>query len=187
MGLRGRIGQIADRLLCKRKDGGRILAEADKIICARLHRSLREIDRIALHPSRRTGLQAEGTDPQIAQALRERVRGRFPLRSPGHCAMAHQDGGAHEGPAGDDQRTAHFHMPILKLHALHLAIGRDDPLHALFSHLQMFLMQQDILHVFPIGDLVALHAQALHAWPFGRVEHLELQRGRVRRPAHLSA
>ena len=109
VGRRGRGGDAAGDL--RRGDAVGQIGERNRRVVARLHLQAGPVDRAAVEPRRRPGLETTEREAEPAQGGREAERGRLADAAGGDLLLADMDETAQEGAGRYDDRAARRRSP----------------------------------------------------------------------------
>ena len=142
------------------------------------------VDRAAVQPRRRTGLEAAETQAQRHEPIRQPQRRRLADPSGRDLALAHVDQAAQEGAGGDDDRARLDSLAAGRHDAGDAAVLDDQVAHRPLDHLEVGRGADRRLHGGPVELAVGLGAGALHRRPLRPVQQAELDAGGIGDPAH---
>ena len=172
---------IGDALRQRRKRLRRIVAV--------LHFDRRPIDRGAIEPRRRAGLEpSERKAHPFEGCPTGRCAGASPTRPAGICQFADMDEAAQKRPGGQHDGASAKDAAIRQPHTGDLTTAGHPPAQGRPTSpsmtVKLAVCRKRLLHGGCIKLAVGLGARPAHRWPFAAIEKAELNARRVRHSAH---
>ena len=153
-------------------------------IVARLHLDRRPVDRRAIEPRRRSGLEPAEREAEPLERVRKPDRRRFADPTRRRLRLADMDQAAQERAGGQDRRAAGELAAVHQAHAGHGAIGDQQVVDLAFDHREIFRLADRALHRLGVELAVGLGARAAHRRTLAAIEYAELDSALVGDPAH---
>src|SRR5512146_2386104 len=147
----------------------------------------RIVDRSAIDAGRRTGLEPRDVESDPVQLLRKVRRGRLP------CATASDfrrrpnvDAATEERPRRDHDAAGRKSSTLERFDTGDriLSVYQDQPCNGSLNGLQVGVLFNERTDRPPIEPAIALRPRRPDGWPLAPIQHPELKRGQVGRPAH---
>jgi hypothetical protein len=172
----------------RRESAARGVAEEEGRRGAGLHLGEAPVDRVAVEPRRRAGLETAQLEAEAAQRVRERRCRGLAGPAGGKGALAADAAAVEGGPGAQHDGAAAQRLARGEAHTLdtaHLARAAGEQVgHQPTAQFQPLLLGQHARHGRVVGVLIGLGAQGLHRGALARVEHADLDERLVDDAAH---
>ena len=168
----------------RRRDSLGQKRERHRIVIGLLHFEARPIDRLAVEPGGRAGLQASEFQPQRIEPIGQLEGGRFTGASRRDLLLAHMDEAIEKGAGRQNHGAGREHATIAEQHAGDTALFNDQVFNPTLDDVEIGGRRDLSLHRLPIQLAVGLSAGTVHGRAFGSIEQAELDAGCVGDPAH---
>ena len=152
-----RIGQIADRLIFRRRLSRK--REGNRVLIAGLQFHLRHINRAAVHARRRAGLEPAHPKAERSQLLRKADACLHPVRAGGIGAVAGDDACVQIRAGGDDAGLDGIDRAEARDDSGHMAVRQAKLRDHGLLEIKMLLPLKRALHILLIAPPVGLRAE----------------------------